>query len=357
MKQQNREWEKNIRTVVPYVPGEQPKKNGIIKLNTNENPYPPAPGVSLVQKSFNTEVLRRYPDPASEELVKSIADYYGVDKDQVFVGVGSDDVLAMAFLTFFNSTKPILFPDITYSFYDVWAELFRIPYKVQPLDEDFHIVREDYYKENGGVIFPNPNAPTGISESKLLIEDIVKHNEDVIIIVDEAYVDFDDSGSAIDLIDKYENLLVVQTFSKSRSMAGMRIGFAIGSKEVIAALNNVKYSFNSYTMDALSLHMGVEAVRDVSYFNSRVEQIVSTREWVKEELKQLSFTFPDSKANFIFAKHTTIEAKYIFQELKSKNIYVRYFDKPRIDNYLRISIGTREEMEVFIEALKDIIKN
>ncbi|MFQ9511993.1 MAG: pyridoxal phosphate-dependent aminotransferase, partial [Lachnospiraceae bacterium] len=213
------------------------------------------------------------------------------------------------------------------------------------------------YKENGGVIFPNPNAPTGISESKLLIEDIVKHNEDVIIIVDEAYVDFDDSGSAIDLIDKYENLLVVQTFSKSRSMAGMRIGFAIGSKEVIAALNNVKYSFNSYTMDALSLHMGVEAVRDVSYFNSRVEQIVSTREWVKEELKHLSFTFPDSKANFIFAKHTTIEAKHIFQELKSKNIYVRYFDKPRIDNYLRISIGTREEMEVFIEALKDIIKN
>lgn len=355
MEQPLKEWKSNIRTVNPYVPGEQPKIPGIIKLNTNENPYPPAPGVSRVQNSFPTEILKRYPDPTSGDLVKEIANYYHVDKEQVFVGVGSDDVLAMAFLTFFNSNKPILFPDITYSFYEVWAGLFKIPYDICSLDHDFHIVKEDYYRENGGIIFPNPNAPTGLSESKDVIKDILNHNQDVIVIVDEAYVDFDDTGSTLELLNKYENLLVVQTFSKSRSMAGMRIGFAIGSKEAIKALNNVKYSFNSYTMDALSIHMGVEAIKDTDYFNQTVENIVYTREWVKNELRKLSFSFPDSKTNFIFATHSTINAKDIFEKLKAKKIYVRYFNKPRIDNYLRISIGTMDEMKLFIEVLKNII--
>ena len=225
-------WENNIRKVVPYTPGEQPNQTDMIKLNTNENPYPPAPGVTEVLRNTDTDALRLYPDPAAKDLVHAIAGEYGLQDDQVFVGVGSDDVLAMSFLTFFNSKKPILFPDITYSFYDVWAELFRIPYERPALDEYFHIKKEDYFRENGGIIFPNPNAPTGVSLPLSDIEDIVEHNQDVIVIVDEAYVDFG-TQSALPLIEKYENLLVVQTFSKSRSMAGMRIGFALACPKLI----------------------------------------------------------------------------------------------------------------------------
>ena len=225
-----RAWEKNIRQVDPYIPGEQPNQSDMIKLNTNENPYPPSPRVQEALSQFNSDTLRLYPDPASKELIRAIAEFYQVDESQIFVGVGSDDVLAMAFMTFFNSDQPILFPDITYSFYDVWAELFRIPYQCQPLDQNFHIVKEDYYKKNGGIIFPNPNAPTAIYEKQPVIEDILQHNQEAIVIIDEAYVDFAKDGSMLPLLQKYENLLVVQTFSKSRSMAGMRIGFAIGSK-------------------------------------------------------------------------------------------------------------------------------
>ena len=336
--------------MVPYVPGEQPDQADMIKLNTNENPYPPAPGVRKALEAFDTDRLRLYPDPKAGVLTQALADYYGVKPSQVFVGVGSDDVLAMSFLTFFHSDKPILFPDITYSFYDVWAEEFRIPYVTKALDDNFHIVPEDYFGENGGVIFPNPNAPTGVELPLSAIEDILQHNRDVVVIVDEAYVDFG-ARTALPLLEKYDNLLVVQTFSKSRSMAGMRIGFCIGNEELISYLNDVKYSFNSYTMDQLTLTLGTEALKDQAYFQETVDKIVKTREWTKKELRRLGFTFEDSKANFIFASHETIPAGQIFQALRERHIYVRYFDKPRIDNYLRITIGTREEMETLIEFL------
>ena len=347
-------WERNIRKVVPYTPGEQPNQPDMIKLNTNENPYPPAPKVQQVLKEMDAGDLRLYPDPSAGALVKAIADYYGLNEDQVFVGVGSDDVLAMSFLTFFNGEKPVLFPDITYSFYDVWAELFRIPYERPALDDSFHIKKEDYFKENGGIIFPNPNAPTGVELPLQDIEEILKANPGSIVIVDEAYIDFG-AHSALPLISKYDNLLVVQTFSKSRSMAGMRIGFACGNPVLIKYLNDVKYSFNSYTMNRTSLAAGVAAIGDRDYFEDTCQKIMDTREWTQKELKALGFTFQDSKANFIFAAHKTCPAKQIFEALRAKHIYVRYFAKPRIDNYLRITIGTREEMEQLIRFLKEYL--
>lgn len=347
-------WERNIRKVVPYTPGEQPNQPDMIKLNTNENPYPPAPKVQQVLKEMDAGDLRLYPDPSAGALVKAIADYYGLKEDQVFVGVGSDDVLAMSFLTFFNGEKPVLFPDITYSFYDVWAELFRIPYERPALDDSFHIKKEDYFKENGGIIFPNPNAPTGVELPLQDIEEILKANPGSVVIVDEAYIDFG-AHSALPLISKYDNLLVVQTFSKSRSMAGMRIGFACGNPVLIKYLNDVKYSFNSYTMNRTSLAAGVAAIGDCDYFEDTCQKIMDTREWTQKELTVLGFTFQDSKANFIFASHKTCPAKQIFEALRAKHIYVRYFAKPRIDNYLRITIGTREEMEQLIRFLKDYL--
>ena len=346
---------RNIRSVEPYVPGEQPQHK-VVKLNTNENPYPPAPGVERVLKEMDTDRFRLYPDPTADELVGSLANYYGVGKDQVFVGVGSDDVISMCFLTFFNSDLPILFPDITYSFYKVWAELYRIPYHCPKLDENFKIVKEDYYAENGGIIFPNPNAPTGVELPLSDIEEILLHNRDVIVIVDEAYVDFG-AKSALELIEKYDNLLVVQTFSKSRSMAGMRIGFACGHPQLISFLNDVKYSFNSYTMDRTTLATGVAAIQDKAYFTETCEKIIATREWAKKELAALGFTFPDSKTNFIFASHKRCPAKEIFEALRQEHIYVRYFPKPRIDNHLRITVGTQEEMEKLIHFLEKYLKN
>ena len=348
-------WENNIRRVVPYTPGEQPDQPDMIKLNTNENPYPPAPGVREVLRGMDTDTLRLYPDPAALDLVHAIADNYGLQDDQVFVGVGSDDVLAMSFLTFFNSEKPILFPDITYSFYDVWADLFRIPYERPALDEHFHIRKEDYFRENGGIIFPNPNAPTGVVMPLSDIEDIVAHNQDVIVIVDEAYVDFG-TQSALPLIEKYDNLLVVQTFSKSRSMAGMRIGYAMGNEKLIKYINDVKYSFNSYTMNQTALALGVEAIKDKAYFEETRQRVIATREWTKQELTKLGFSFGDSMSNFIFATHERVSAKELFEALKKEHIFVRYFSKERISNYLRISIGTKEEMEELIRFLKNYLQ-
>lgn len=343
-------FEENIRKVEPYVPGEQPTGK-VIKLNTNENPYPPAKGVTEALESMNTDLLRKYPDPTADILVKELADFYNVGEEQVFVGVGSDDVLSMCFLTFFNSEKPIFFPDITYSFYKVWADLYRIPYECQKLDENFKIVKEDYYKENGGVIFPNPNAPTGLYEDLVDVEDIIAHNQDVIVIVDEAYVDFA-GRSAMELIDKYENLIIVQTFSKARSMAGMRIGYAISNPTLIKYLNDAKYSFNSYTMNQTSLVCGVEAVKDKAYFEECVNKIIETREWAKEELKNLGFHCLDSKSNFIFAMHPDYDAKELFEALKENDIYVRFWGSERIEQYMRITVGTREEMEAMFAFLK-----
>lgn len=349
-----RPWEMNIRRVVPYVPGDQPEGHKLIKLNTNENPYPPAPGVERALKEMETDRLRKYPDPASRKLVNALAEYYGVEEDQVFVGVGSDDVIAMSFLTFFNSEKPVLFPDITYSFYKVWADLYRIPYETPPLDQDYRILAEDYKKAGGGIIFPNPNAPTGIYMPLDQVEEIVRANPDVVVIVDEAYVDFG-GPSARELLPRYDNLLVVQTFSKSRSMAGARIGFALGSRELIKALNDVKYSYNSYTMNLPSQIAGVEAVKDRTYFEETTKKIVATRERAKERFAGLGFTFPDSRTNFILVTHERVPARDIFGALKKAQIYVRYFDAPRLDNSLRVSIGTDEEMEALFGFLEQYL--
>lgn len=344
-------WEANVRRVTPYTPGEQPDQPDMIKLNTNENPYPPAPGVREALKDLDIDAMRLYPDPAAGELVAAIAECYGLEKEQVFVGVGSDDVLAMSFLTFFNSGRPVLFPDITYSFYDVWAELFHIPYERPALDENFHIRKEDYFRENGGIIFPNPNAPTGVELPLEEIEEIVARNQDVVVIVDEAYVDFG-ARSALPLLKKYENLLVVQTFSKSRSLAGMRIGFACGNRKLIRYLNDVKYSFNSYTMDRTALAAGTAAVKDQAYFQETCRKIIETREWTKKELKALGFSFEDSKANFIFASHNECPAQELFQALRERHIYVRYFPKGRTADFLRITIGTQREMEILTDFLR-----
>ncbi len=349
-----KEFEKNIRKVEPYVPGEQPQQK-VIKLNTNENPYPPAPGVKAALEGMDIDRMRLYPDPTAKVLVDELAAFYKVNPNQVFVGVGSDDVLSMCFLTFFNSEKPIFFPDITYSFYKVWAELYRIPYECQKLDDNFKIVKEDYYKDNGGVIFPNPNAPTAIYQDLGDVEDIIAHNRDVIVIVDEAYVDFA-GRSALELIDKYDNLIVVQTFSKARSMAGMRIGYAISNPTLIKYLNDAKYSFNSYTMNQTALVAGAQAVKDRAYFEETLEKIVETREWSKEEFKKLGFVFPDSQANFIFVSHPKYDARELFEALKAKGIYVRFWGSERIEQYLRVTIGTREEMEALFAFLREYMK-
>ena len=347
-------WEDNVRKVVPYIAGEQPKEKNIIKLNTNECPYPPAPGVKKLAEELDCDAMRLYPDSNSTPLAEALAEYYHVKPGQVFVGVGSDDVLAMAFMTFFNSDKPILFPDVTYSFYDVWADLYRIPYQTCALDENWKLRPEDYEQPNGGIIFPNPNAPTGVLESIGTVERIIAANRDVVVIVDEAYIDFG-GVSALPLIEKYDNLLVVQSFSKSRAMAGMRIGYCIGNEKLIAYLNDVKFSFNSYTMNRPSQLLGVEAVRDDAYFKEITSKIVATRERVKKELKELGFSFTDSKTNFLFATHERIPAQEIFQALRAAGIYVRYWNKPRISNHLRITIGTEEQMDSLLAFLKQYI--
>ena len=349
------EWEKNIRKVVPYVPGEQPKLLDVIKLNTNENPYPPAPGVEKVLREFDVDTLRLYPDPLVSDLVKAIADFYGLNENQVFTGVGSDDVLAMIFMTFFNSEKPLIFPDITYSFYDVWADMLRIPYETIALDDDFRIKPEDYYRENGGVIFPNPNAPTGELLSLDMVEDIIKHNSDVIVVVDEAYIDFG-GVSALPLIEKYDNVIVVQTFSKSRSLAGSRVGYAMANPVLIKYLNDVKYSFNSYTMDRITIAAATEAVKDRDYFAETTAKVIKTREWTKNELARLGFEFGDSKSNFIFARHPKMSGQALFEKLKAEQVFVRHFSKPeRIADYLRISIGTDQQMQKLISILERIL--
>lgn len=349
-------WEKNIRRVTPYVPGEQPDISGMIKLNTNENPYPPAPGVKKVLKEMDTDTFRLYPDATVSKLAQELASFYKLKKEQVFVGVGSDDVLATCFLTFFNSNMPVFFPDITYLFYPVWCDLYKIPYVTQALDENFNIVKEDYYKENGGIVIANPNAPTSIYAKLDLIEDIISHNRNSIVIIDEAYIDF--SGpSALSLINKYDNLVIVQTFSKSRSMAGMRIGYAMANPDLIKALNDVKYSINSYTMNQTAILTGVEAVRDEAYFRENIKKIIATRERTQNQLHKLGFSFPKSGTNFIFAAHEKIAAADIYNELRRNNIFVRYFNLPRINNYLRISIGKEEEMDKLISFLAEYIKN
>lgn len=347
-------WRDNLRTIEPYVPGEQPNLPDMVKLNTNENPYPPSPKVVETLKNFDCDSLRLYPDPNSQVLADALANCYGLQSDQVFLGVGSDDVLAIAFMTFFNLKKPILFPDITYSFYDVWAELFQIPYERPALDDHFDLIPEDYYKENGGVVIANPNAPTGVLQSLDFLRDVIEHNRDVVVIIDEAYADFSGS-SALELTKEYDNVLIVQTYSKSRSLAGMRIGYAMGNPELIRAMNDVRYSYNSYPMTRLSVALGAAALEDEAYFRETVAKVIETREWTKKELKRLGFSFRDSQTNFIFATHEIVPAQTIFDVLREKHIFVRHFGQKRIENYLRISIGTQAEMERFIRETEQII--
>lgn len=343
-------WREYVRDVEPYVPGEQPRGSSVIKLNTNENPYPPAPGVRRALREMDPDLFRKYPDPSAGMLVDALAERYGLGREQIFVGVGSDDVLGMAFLTFFNSKRPVLFPDVTYSFYPVWAKLFGIPYETPALDEEFRVKPEDYKRDNGGIVLANPNAPTGIRLPLDQVEEIIKANRDSVVIVDEAYIDFG-GESAVSLIPRYDNLLVVQTFSKSRSMAGMRIGYAMGQRDLIRALHNVKYSYNSYTMNLPSIILGTEAVRDEAYFQETTRRIIRTREEAGRRLGGLGFTCTDSCTNFLFITHGRADAARLFEALRADGIYVRYFPALRTKDYLRVTIGTEEEMEIFYKFL------
>lgn len=352
----SRYWNENVKGIEPYVPGEQPKDKKYIKLNTNENPYPPSPKViEAISKAVNGD-LRLYPDPTCSDLINKIADYYNVDNHEVFIGNGSDEILAFIFMTYFEKGKKVLFPDISYTFYKVYAELFKLDYNMVKLDDEFNIPLDEFKKKNGGVILPNPNAPTGKYINVYELEDVVKANEDSVVVIDEAYVDFG-GESMIPFTKKYKNLLVVQTLSKSRALAGLRVGFAIGNKELIEGLNRVKNSMNSYTIDRIALAGAKAAIEDDEYFRKITKSIIETRQKYIVKIKELGFRVLDSKANFIFVKHNQLEGKYLYQQLKEKGVLVRYFDKERIEDYLRITIGTNEEMEVLIEKIKEIINN
>ncbi|REK69480.1 histidinol-phosphate transaminase [Paenibacillus paeoniae] len=349
-------WSPLAGSLEPYVPGEQPKDKSYIKLNTNENPYPPSPkAIEAITSAANSD-LRLYPDPTCDILVKEAAHYYGLTEKQVFVGNGSDEVLAFAFAAFFDPAKPVLFPDITYSFYKVYAKMFGLQPKLIPVDEDFAIPLEQFSgnEEHTGIILPNPNAPT----AKLLplsdLASILERNPDRVVIIDEAYIDFG-GKSAVELIPRHPNLLVIQTLSKSRSLAGLRVGMAFGSEELIEGLDRIKNSFNSYTLDRLALYGAVASLQDEAYFRETTDKVIQTRERVAGEVAGLGFKLTDSKANFLFISHPAIAAKELFLRLREKGILVRYFASPRIDQYLRVSIGTDEEMDAFLTALKESV--
>ncbi|MGI6668636.1 MAG: histidinol-phosphate transaminase [Acetivibrionales bacterium] len=352
----NNYWSALARSLKPYVPGEQPKDRKYIKLNTNENPYGPSPLVLDAIKAELDDSLRLYPDPDCSELVEAAAERYGVGNDRVFVGNGSDEVLAFAFMAFFDPGRTIIFPNITYSFYPVYASLFRLDYATAPLDDDFGIQTGQLMKSCGGVVLANPNAPTGRALPLAEIRRIIEGNPDTVVIIDEAYAEFG-GESAIGLTDEYPNLLVVRTLSKSHSLAGMRVGMAFGDKELISALESVKNSFNSYTLDRLAIAAGTAALKDDAYYRQTIAKVIATRERFTRELTSRGFLVTDSSANFVFASHQDIYAEDIFNELRKKGILVRYFKLPQIDNYLRISIGTDEDMDALISALDGIIES
>ena len=350
----NKFWNEKVKTIKPYVPGEQPQDKKYIKLNTNESPYPPSPLVEKVINESNFDDLRLYPDPDVTNLKKEISEFYNVDIDQIFIGNGSDEILAFSFMAFFDKGEKIYYPDITYSFYSVYSDLFSLNEVKIPLTKDFEININDYKNLDSGMIIANPNAPTSIALGKKEIEDIIKNNAENIVVIDEAYIDFG-GESVIDLVEKYDNLLVIQTFSKSRALAGLRLGFAVGNKGLIEGLDRIKFSFNSYTINRLSLIAGMEAVKDKEYFEKSIKKIMQTREKVSSELKEMDFGVLDSKANFLFISHNKVSGEELYIRLKDKGILVRYFKKDLIDNYLRVTIGTEEEMEKFLEKLKEIL--
>ncbi|ARG35663.1 MULTISPECIES: histidinol-phosphate transaminase [Acinetobacter] len=354
---QMRFWSPEVRELEPYVPGEQPKIQNLLKLNTNENPYPPSPKVvEAVQAVLHeqADVLRLYPDPDATALKQAIAKQQNIDVSQVFVGNGSDEVLAHIFKAFFLQDEPILYPDITYSFYPVYSQFFGTKTKEIPLNENFEIDVRDYTQPNGGVIITNPNAPTSIALSLAEIEQVLQANPDRVVVIDEAYVDFG-AESAVSLINRYENLVVCQTTSKSRSLAGLRVGFAIAQSHLIAALEAVKNSFNSYPIDRFAIAAAVASFEDQAYFEEQCQKVITSREKLVRDLTVLGFNVLPSKANFIFATHSQHDAGQLAQKLREQGIIVRYFNKPRINQFLRITVGTDEQNARLVQTLKQDI--
>ena len=350
----SRFWNSNTSNLVPYVPGEQPKENNLIKLNTNENPYPPSPLAIERIKSLNTDLLRLYPNSDGEILKKAVADNYNISGQEVFAGNVSDEVLALLFKNFFDEKSYVAFPDITYSFYPVYCNLFQIPYVKVPVKEDFTIDLDSYPENATAIVFANPNAPTGLYIDKERIEKLLKERPDTLIVVDEAYIDFG-GESCVPLISKYDNLLVVQTLSKSRSLAGLRIGFAIGNASLIEGLKRVKDSFNSYPLDTMAQIAGEAALRDNDYFMETRNRIINTREWVKEELKALDLYVTDSRANFLFVRIPGISGPEALAKLRQHGILVRNFGTDRISDFLRITVGTDDNMRKVVECIRIIM--
>lgn len=348
-------WQNNLRSVSPYIAGEQPELTDMIKLNTNENPYPPTSVAQLFNERYKTKNLRLYPSTDAKSLRKKLADYHHLEVEQVFIGNGSDEVLSLSFLTFFNSQSPLLMPDITYSFYPIYCELYRIPFQKVPVDDDFKVLIKDYCIENGGIVIANPNAPTALALNLKDIEEILKKNQKSIVLIDEAYIDFG-GETCLPLLKKYDNLVVVQTFSKSRSLAGIRLGVAYGSAEAISHLYDVKNSFNSYPIDSLAQIIGEASLMDEHYFQKNIQKIIKTREVFKDNLVNLGFEVTDSKANFVFVHHPKVKAEELFKALYEAKIIVRHWNQPRIDDWLRITIGTNKEMNKVIEFLKGYLK-
>ncbi len=349
----SRYWSSLTRELEPYVPGEQPPGGRFIKLNTNENPYPPSPGVINAIRDCDAGELRLYPDPECKSLRDTIAGYYRVEREQVFVGNGSDEVLAFAFRAFFEPGRRVIFPDITYTFYPVYCRLFGLDFETVPLDNDFMLPIESFCAEGGGVL-PNPNAPTGIFTPINDVIRILEKNRECVVILDEAYVDFG-GESAVSLINGFDNLLVVQTASKARSLAGLRVGWALGQTHLVQGLVRIKDSFNSYTLDTVALTAAQASFEDEEYFKKTLLRVINTRDYVKRELERMGFWVCDSKANFVFATHPEKDAALLFRGLKKKGILVRYFDHPRISGYLRISTGTDKDMNKFLEAMAALL--
>ena len=350
----SRFWSPIVHQLSPYVPGEQPKQNDLVKLNTNENPYGPSPRVIDAIQGELGDSLRLYPDPSASLLRQSVADYYGLKPQQVFAGNGSDEVLAHTFCALFQHNGPLLFPDITYSFYPVYCGLYGIDYETVPLTEEFGLQVGDYSRPNGGIIFPNPNAPTGCLLSLEQIERLLQSNTESVVVVDEAYIDFG-GESAVSLIDSYPNLLVIQTLSKSRALAGMRIGLALGNEQLISGLERVKDSFNSYPMDRLAIAAAVASFEDEAYFRDTCQRVIDSREQLASALLDLGFEMTSSAANFLFVRHPRREATELVTALREQRVIVRHFKQPRIDQHLRITVGTQEENRAFLKVLGQIL--
>jgi histidinol-phosphate aminotransferase len=350
----SRFWSDVVKGLTPYVPGEQPKLANLVKLNTNENPYGPSPRALEAIRTATGESLKLYPDPNAEQLKTAIGKYYAVEARNVFVGNGSDEVLAHIFLALLKHSRPILFPDISYSFYPVYCGLYQVGFETIPLADDFSIRLDDYAKPNGGIIFPNPNAPTGCLVALADIERLLQTNPDSVVVIDEAYVDFG-GKSAIPLTARYPNLLVVRTLSKSRSLAGLRVGFAVGHADLIEALERVKNSFNSYPLDRLAIAGAVAAFEDREYFEQTCKAVIATREKLVGELKALGFEVLPSAANFIFVRHPQHDAQESALALRRRSIIVRHFKLPRIEQFLRITVGTDEQCGALVAALKEIL--